>query len=145
MNEPAEHPDLTALNALVGEWDTEATHPAYASTVVPGRTRFEWLEGGRFLIQRSRADHPDFPDAIGIIGIVDAALSMHYFDSRGVHRIYAVGFADGVWTMSRDAPGFSQRFAGRSPDADTIAGLWQLSRDDATWADDLQVTYRRRR
>jgi hypothetical protein len=27
---------------------------------------------------------------------------------------------------------------------DTIEGLWKLSRDDSTWADDLALTFRRR-
>jgi hypothetical protein len=33
--EPKE-PSLQGLNALVGEWDTEATHPMVPSTVVHG-------------------------------------------------------------------------------------------------------------
>ena len=35
---------------------------------MPAASRYEWLEGGRFLIQRSRNDHELFPDAIGVIG-----------------------------------------------------------------------------
>ena len=69
---------------------------------------------------------------------------MHYFDSRGVQRIYQVVMGDGVWTMWRDAPGFSQRFTGRIGDGgDTIAGQWQLSKDGFHWADDLEITFRR--
>ena len=29
---------------------------------------------------------------------------MHYFDSRGVHRVYAIGFDGGELTLERDAP-----------------------------------------
>ncbi len=69
---------------------------------------------------------------------------MHYFDSRGVHRIYAASFAGGVWRLERDAPGFSQRFAGTfAPDGRAIDGQWELSRDGTTWDDDLRITYRR--
>jgi hypothetical protein len=69
---------------------------------------------------------------------------MNYFDSRGVHRAYAVSFGDGIWRMWRHAPGFSQKFTGRvSDDGDTIEGLWKLSRDDTTWDDDLATTFRR--
>jgi hypothetical protein len=39
---------------------------------VPGSIAFEWLEGGHFLIQRSRNDHELFPDAISIIGAPEA-------------------------------------------------------------------------
>jgi hypothetical protein len=141
---PARDPRLEPLGALVGEWATQATHPALPSVVVEGQSSFAWLEGERFLIYRSRAEHPDVPDAISIIGLVDDELSMHYFDSRGVHRVYGVEMCDGEWRMSRDARGFSQRFAGAFEDGgDRIAGLWKLSRDDSTWDDDLRITYRR--
>jgi hypothetical protein len=132
-----------SLNALVGEWTTEATHPAYPDVVVHGRVTFEWLEGQQFLIQRSRTEHPDFPDSLAVIG-GEEELAMHYFDSRGVHRLYEMSLSEGVWTMSRDAPGFSQRFTGTwSDDGDTLSGLWQLSRDDETWADDLEIVFHR--
>jgi hypothetical protein len=135
---------LESLNALVGAWTIEMTHPAFPGTVVAGRASFEWLEGERFLIQRSQADHPDFPDSISIVGAMDDGLSMNYFDSRGVHRIYRLSMSEGVLRIWRDAPGFSQRFTGTLADGgDTIAGLWQLSRDDSTWDDDLEITYRR--
>ncbi|MGH2946296.1 MAG: hypothetical protein ACRDPC_08565 [Solirubrobacteraceae bacterium] len=134
---------LAPLHALVGTWTIEATHPAYPSTVVTGRTTFEWLEGERFLIQRSRTDHPDFPDSIAILG-ADEQLAMHYYDSRGVHRVYAMSVSEGVWRMWRDAPGFSQRFTGTFGDGgDTIAGRGQLARDDSTWDDDLVITFHR--
>jgi len=137
-------PDLKPLNALVGTWTIEATHPAFPDTVVPGYASFDWLEGEHFLIQRSRADHPDFPDGIAIIGASSDGLAMHYFDSRGVQRVYEVSMSEGVLKIWRDAPGFSQRYTGTlSDDGDTIAGLWELSRDGSTWNDDLEITYRR--
>lgn len=140
-------PELEPLNALVGEWTTEATHPALPDTVVPGRITVEWLEGGRFLVHRAATEHPDFPDGISIIGATDEdedSLTMHYFDSRGVFRVYRVSIRDDVWRIWREAPGFSQRFAGGfSEDGDTFSGTWELSRDDATWDEDLKITYRR--
>jgi hypothetical protein len=136
--------DLDPLNALVGEWTIEATHPAVPGVVVTGSSEFEWLSGGKFLIQRSSTEHADFPDSLSVIGEFDGALAAQYFDSRGVYRVYATTFADGVWRMSRDAPGFSQRFEGTlSADGSELAGTWELSRDDATWADDLAIAFRR--
>jgi hypothetical protein len=136
--------ELAPLNALVGDWTYEATHPAVPDTVVHGRSTFEWLEGERFLIQRSVNDHPDFPDGILVIGRTDDHLRLHYFDSRGVHRIYEVELIDGEVRFARDEPGFAQRFIGTfSDDGDTFGGVWQLSTDDATWADDLAIEYRR--
>lgn len=136
---------LEPLNALVGEWATEATHPALPGTVVSGHVSVEWLEGEQFLIHRSRADHPDFPDSISVIGPATEALSMHYFDSRGVFRVYQVDVSEDAWRLERDAPGFSQRFTGTfSADGNTMSGLWKLSRDGSSWDDDLAITYVRR-
>lgn len=72
-------------------------------------------------------------------------LPMHYFDSRGVFRVYQSRMTDDAWQVWRDAAGFSQRFTGRFADAgETILGRWQLCRDGVHWADDLAITYRRR-
>lgn len=139
----ARHASLHSLSALVGEWATEATHPVYPSTVVHGHSAFEWLEGEKFMIVRARSDHPDFPDSISIIGDTEG-LRMHYFDSRGVNRVYEVGVSEDAWELSRDAPGFSQHFTGRFEEGgDRISGLWKLSRDNTSWEDDLEITYRR--
>lgn len=140
---------LRDLDQLIGEWTLEATHPAFPDLVVPGRSSFEWLDGERFLIQRSTADHPDFPNSISVIGAMadddeDQRLSMHYYDSRGVHRVYSLEMSEGVLRIARDAPAFSQRLEARLADGgDTLAGTWLLSRDDETWDDDLEITYRR--
>jgi hypothetical protein len=130
------------LSALVGTWETEATHPAYPGVVVPGRTTFEWLPGEQFLIQRTSTSHPDFPDSIAVIGAPDGELTMFYFDSRGVHRVYRMAMNGSELTIWRDHPGFSQRFAG-TLDGDTLSGVWQLSRDGSTWDDDLAGTWRK--
>lgn len=155
-------PALLQLNRLVGNWTTEATHPAMPGVVVRGSVAIEWLEGERFLIHRARTEHPDFPDSISIIGFTDSdriesgpgadaaaggapALSMHYFDSRGVSRVYDASFDAETWRILRSALGFSQRFTGTYADGgDTVIGRWQLSRDGVRWDDDLQITYRRR-
>ena len=138
--------NLQPLNLLVGEWTSEATHPALPGLVVAGRATVAWLEGERFLIQRTQADHPDFPDALSVLGETDEGLVSHYFDSRGVHRIYRLGFEGGVWRLWRDAPGFNQRFTGSFEDGgDRIAGLWEASPDGSRWERDLEITFLRRR
>jgi hypothetical protein len=141
------NPHLEGLKALVGVWDTEAVHPMLPDTVVPGRTSFEWLEGERFLVLRSRNEHPQFPDSICVMGATDDedSLTMHYFDSRGVFRLYRTGFKDGAWKMWGPGPsGHTGRFSGQlSDDGATISGLYELSADGSTWRDDLAITYRR--
>lgn len=154
---------LKSLNSLVGTWVTEATHPATPGIVVHGTANVEWLEGERFLIHRARTDHPNFPDSISIIGFTErdrvddgqnsaqptadsGPLRMHYFDSRGVFRIYEVSIDDESWRLQRDAPGFSQRFTGTFAErGDAIVGRWQLCEDELHWTDDLEITYRRRK
>jgi hypothetical protein len=151
---------LEPLERLVGSWTTEMTHPAMPAIVVYGTVVVDWLEGERFLIHRARTDHAEFPDSISIIGDaeqdrvgnaapatapIEPRLSMHYFDSRGVFRVYQVSADDQTWRIWRDAPGFSQRFTGTFSDGgNTIAGLWQLRHDDDRWNDDLKIIYQRR-
>jgi hypothetical protein len=144
MQSPMPHPELHGWQRFVGRWATQATHPVLSGAVVRGHATFEWLDGRQFLILRWHYDHPEIPDAIAIIGIADGQLSMHYFDHRGVYRVYAVSLVEDQWRFWRDVPGFSQRFTGvLSDDGDTITGQGQLSRDGAGWEDDLAITYRR--
>jgi hypothetical protein len=137
-------PALEPFDALIGTWATEATHPR-VDAVVRGTTTFEWLEGRRFLIQRSSNDHELFPDAIGVIGAPESGdgLVMEYFDSRGVRRTYGISLEEGVLRIWRDAPGFDQRcVATLAPDA--FDGQWELAETRGDWRDDLAITYRRR-
>lgn len=156
-------PSLEPLDRLAGTWTTEASHPALPGVVVRGTATVEWLEGERFLIHRARNEHPDFPDSISVIGfterdrIDDAArrdrsaeaaptLTMHYFDSRGVFRIYQASVDEQAWRLWRDAPGFSQRFTGAFAEGgDTVVGMWETRPDDVHWEEDLRITYRRGR
>ena len=135
-------PALEPFDILIGTWETEATHPM-VDAVVPGSITFEWLEGGHFLVQRSRNEHELFPDAICVIGAPEEGegLLMEYFDSRGVRRTYGISFEDGELRIWRDEPGFEQRFVA-TPSRDGYEGLFQLARTPGDWQDDLRVTYR---
>jgi hypothetical protein len=138
--------NLHSLTVLVGEWTSAATHPASPGLVVPGRASVAWLEGERFLLQRTQSDHPEFPDALSVLGETDEGLVSHYFDSRGVHRIYRLGFDDGIWRLWRNEPGFNQRFTGTfDDDGDRIVGVWEVSPDGSDWERDLEITFSRRR
>ena len=90
MQPQTQHPEFEGWQRLVGTWATEATHPGLPGIVVTGQATFEWLEDQRFLIQRSHYDHPAIPDALAVTGIIDGMPCMHYFDPRGVHRVFAV-------------------------------------------------------
>lgn len=146
MDEADPRAKLEPFQALIGDWTMEMTHPMVEDTVVRGRVTYEWLGGGRFLIQGAVNEHHDFPDSLCVIGVMESEddLSMQYFDSRGVHRVYAIGFDGRELTLERDAPGFAQRGSGKlSDDGSTLSGVWQLNQDDQGYRDDLAFTYRR--
>jgi hypothetical protein len=143
---------LDALQSFIGEWAVEGRHVALPNTVIRGASVFEWWGDRTFLIHRSVLDHPDFPDSIAVIGATrpDGGLAQHYFDSRGVHRLFDMTFADGVWTLDRKAAGpkdFDQRMrAAFSDDGTLITAEFEL-RDSRTheMRHDFSVTYRRTR
>ena len=140
----ARSPELERLDAFVGEWTMES--PFLAG--VHAKCVFEWLPGERFLIQRWDVEHPDAPDGIAIIGFNadTGAFSQHYFDSRGVARVYEMSLGDGVWRLWRESrpPDFSQRFAGTfSGDGNTIEGRWEICSDGSTWEPDFELNYLR--
>ena len=113
---------MTDLDVLVGVWQMASSLPGAEG--LAAETRFEWLTGKQFLVQRWQIEHPDAPDGIAIIGYdADTATFLqHYFDSRGVARIYEMTLADGVWklhataqTSRNDSPASSARTPRRSP------------------------------
>jgi hypothetical protein len=134
---------MNEFEPLIGTWATEATHPLFDG-VVSGSVTFEWLEGGKFVIQRSRNEHELFPDAITVIGAPEdgEGLVSEYFDSRGVRRTYGISLEDGVLRQWRDDPTFAQRFAATLA-PDSFEGVWQVAETPGDWRDDLKVTYRR--
>lgn len=141
MEHSTESSAMERLAPYVGEWRLP----------MGGRTVFEWLPGGRLLVQRWEVPDPAVPDGIAIIGFDPGrgAYRQHYFDSRGVARVYDMHFDDGVWTLRREPADFSpldfrQRFVGRfSEDGRTITGRWETSHDGSNWEHDFDLTYTR--
>jgi hypothetical protein len=149
MAENQRNPALERLDVFIGGWNIEITSMSFRtdpSAVDRGRTFFDWLEGGAFLIQHSEISATDFPRSIAVIGPDDTAetYSMLYFDSRGVSRIYRMTFHGGIWTLWRDSPDFSQRFHGTfSEDHNMITARWEKSSDGSHWEHDFDITYKR--
>jgi hypothetical protein len=138
------------LERFIGEWDTEVVFPAGEPTGSTGRTVFEWMPGRWFVVQRWEVRDPDFPDGVAILGF-DAGRRtylQHYFDSRGVARLYEMGLDNDTWTLSRTAPDFSpldfsQRLTANFTEGGrTIEGRWEQSDDGSTWKLDFNLTYR---
>jgi hypothetical protein len=132
------------LGVLIGTWQVSAVGAAMENET-EGHVSFEWLEGGVFVLQRSRPPEP-MPGGCAVIGCDDSAgrCAMQYFDARGVARNYEMCLGDGKRKQWREAPGFSQRFTGTfSDDHNTVDGAWELSRDSTTWEKDFDLIYRR--
>ena len=138
--------DMEALEALVGEWTAEAVPPG-GDDVVRGEMTVESLAGGGYLIQRWTLEDPRFPGGIAIIGPERSGerIVQHYFDSRGVARIYDISLEGGVLRLARDDEDFAQRYTGRfSDDGSAIEGAWERTQEDGTWVHDFDLTFRRR-
>lgn len=143
------------LEPFVGEWALEAH---FENLPAPegdsgARVAFEWLAGRQFLVERWEIPIPEAPDGIALIGADpddDGGYLQHYFDSRGVARVYKMRFDGRVWTLWRDTPDFSplhfsQRFTGTfSEDGRRIDATWEICEDGETWKKDFDLTYTKR-
>jgi hypothetical protein len=111
---------LRALQPFVGTWRMVAKFKNMPPADVGARATFEWLAGERFLMQRWEVPIPEAPDGIAMIGAdsnSEGHYLQHYFDSRGVARVYKMSLEEGVWKLWRDEEGFSpldfaQRYTG---------------------------------
>jgi hypothetical protein len=145
-------PDAAALEPLIGSWTLEAEFPTPGPLVVRGRTTLEWLLARRYVLQRTEMDHPDAPDSLSVLAPDPSRPGgwlQHYFDSRGVVRLYEMSFDGRTWTLTRRVPDFSpldfaQRFTADLADGgDTLTGAWYTATEGEDWQLDFRLTYRR--
>jgi hypothetical protein len=101
----------------------EARFPGTQPGGSSGFCTFEWMPGGQFLLQRTEFSVPGPPEGEMIIGpdLEGENFTQHYFDARGVARLYTMTFGEGTWTLQRVSSDFSslpfrQRFVGRFGD-----------------------------
>ena len=109
------------LERFIGEWTMHVAFPG-APPVAGGRVVFEWMTGEQFLIERWEVPVPEAPDGLAIIGFNEGrgTFLQHYFDSRGIARVYSGTFSD---------------------DGTTIVGRWEIAHDGSTWEHDFDLTY----
>ena len=141
---------IEELEPFLGEWKVEAGFPG--ADEVDASCTFEWILDGAFLLQRTTVDYAPAPDSHSILSANadGGGFTQHYFDSRGVVRVYAMTFEDGRWTLLRDKPDFtpldfSQRYIGElGGDGARIDGRWEAKEPGQDWRLDFTLNYVRR-
>lgn len=121
----APSPDLACLDRLVGTWSF--------SGETGGTTTYEWMEGGFFLLQRSRLEHGDHAviglEIIGHVKPFDEVPSpeirSRFYDNEGntLDYVYELeGDTLTIWGGEKGSPAY---YRGRfSDDGDTLTGSW---------------------
>jgi hypothetical protein len=147
---------MKEFEPLIGEWRAEGEIPIEPPMKVSGEATLERL--GAFVVFRAASEPAEVPDSLSVIGGAAAGQPqpMHYFDSRGVERLYLTAIKGSTWKIWRapgedwngpNGPGFDQRFIGEiSADGKTIEARWERGTGDAgdRWELDFPLTYRRR-
>jgi hypothetical protein len=147
---------LHDFEPLIGTWHAEGELPIEPPLKMTIEATIERL--GAFVVLRSVGEPAEMPDSVSVIGGAREGepQPMHYFDSRGVKRMFVMALEGSTWKIWRapgedwngpDGPGFNQRFFGEiSPDGRTIEARWERgvgeSGDD--WELDFPMTYTRR-
>jgi hypothetical protein len=146
---------MQEFEPLLGEWHGEGEMPLEPPMKIAANVSIERL--GEFIVMRTTGEPAEMPDSISIIGGAPAGepQPMHYFDSRGVKRLFMTTLEGSTWRIWRapgedwhgpDGPGFNQRFIGEmSADRRTISGRWERGLGDAgdRWELDFPIIYRR--
>jgi hypothetical protein len=141
------------LEALIGTWRGEGEIPSEPPFKVTAEATIERL--GAFLVMRTVGEPAEMPDTLAIIGGAPDGepQPMHYFDSRGIKRMFVTSLEGSTWRIWRapgedwngpDGPGFNQRFVGElAADGQTIDGRWERGLGDAgdEWELDFPMRY----
>ena len=155
MQQPAKQNQQ--LQPLIGEWSMAIVMPGEQRPSplpdVGARVTFEWMGDQAFVLERWTVPVPEAPDGLAVIRWDEGrgGFLQHYFDQRGVARVYEMSFADRVWKLQRTKPDFSpfefsQRFTGTfTDDGKRIEGTWEIAHDHKTWEKDFDLIYTRLR
>jgi len=134
------------LRRLIGTWRVEGRFVGGAEELeVAGTATFRWIVKDALVVMRTRMSVA--PASTAVIGADDThnAFTMLYSDERGVVRRLEMQLTARRWTLSRRAPGFSQRFTGRlAANGHVIRGTWEKSADGRRWMRDFYLTYTKR-
>jgi hypothetical protein len=151
---------LDELEVFIGDWDMAIAEGGEGWPEMPpveeqlassaATVSFEWMDGKELMVQRWNAPDPG-PDGLAVIGPDpenEGDYLQHYFDQRGVARIYRMSFGSGTWKLWRDEPDFSpldfkQRWEGKfSGDGNRLEGTWDINQD-GDWRKDFAAVWER--
>ena len=144
------------LEPLIGRWHGEGDLPMDPPMQVSVDSTIERM--GEFIVMRTVGEPAEMPATLAVIGGAPDGepQPMHYFDSRGVQRLFLTTLLGSTWTIWRapgeewngpDGPGFNQRFIGElSADGQAIDGRWERGLGDAgdEWELDFPLRYVRK-
>ena len=144
------------FDSLIGEWHGEGEMPIEPPVTIIVEAKIERL--GEFIVFATTGKPAAVPDTLSIIGGAPEGepQPMHYFDSRGVMRLFMValdGSTLNIWRAPGEdwngpaGPGFNQRFIGEiAADGNMIVGRWERGLGEAgdQWELDFPLTYVRR-
>jgi hypothetical protein len=147
---------MKEFEPLIGEWHGRGEIPAEPPMKVTVEAKIERL--GKFIVMRSLGEPAEMPDTIAIIGgaLDGQPQPMHYFDDRGVKRLYMTAVKGSTWRIWRapeedwngpNGPGFDQRFIGEiAADGKTIEARWErgVGSSGDTWELDFEISYDRK-
>ena len=130
---------MSALDRLLGTWEVTMHHSDMPEPVT-GRQRYERVLDGAFVLQQWTYDRSDFPDAMALL----SGNRYHYFDVRGITRVFELDVDDAGWSMIHLDEELSQRQTARFRGPNVIDSTGERSYDaGVTWQPDFTMTYQR--
>ena len=147
---------MKEFEPLIGEWHGEGEIPMEPPMKISQEAKIERL--GKLIVFSSVGEPAEVPDSVSIIGGAPDGepQPMHYFDARGVKRLFMMALEGSTWKIWRapgedwngpHGPGFNQRFIGEiSADGKTIEGRWERGMGYAgdEWEIDFPINYFRK-
>jgi hypothetical protein len=144
---------MNEFESLLGRWHGEGIFPSDPPMTLVSNAKIERL--GPFIVFTSVGEPEEVPNTLSIIGGAPEGepQPMHYYDSRGIKRLYQTVIEGATWKIWRapgedwngpDGPGFNQRFIGEiSADGRTIESRWERGMGDAgdDWELDFTIAY----
>src|SRR5207302_7876061 len=90
---------MKEFEPLMGEWHSEGEVPMEPPMKLSAETKIERL--GKFILLSSVSEPAEMPDSISIIGGAPDGepQPMHYFDSRGVKRLFMMALEGSTWKI----------------------------------------------